>query len=116
MRRVSSGNTTDAGRVRNELFEEGKELEEKEIAFEIARNGLNLKNQEQDIQLRKKFSTSIFVYLICWSGFVALFLTLAALNSLRASDPVLIALITTSLTQVIAIFLIVVNYIFPRPG
>lgn len=90
-------------------------FEGKELDFDI---NLNLTKQEisdriQDRNERKKYAYRTFIFL---SVFTILVLTIVFLAGFKVnfelSDPVLIALITSSLASIVGIFILVMRYLF----
>ncbi|MCD0489943.1 hypothetical protein LPB86_17000 [Pedobacter sp. MC2016-14] len=75
-----------------------------------------LKNLKQDIAMRKEYADRIFQLLAFWLLFTACLVFLVALGKLELTENVLIALLTTSSANVIAIFIYVVKYLFARPS
>lgn len=82
-------------------------LDTKKIEYEI---------RKQDMGERKAYSNKIYCLIASWLIYVGLIIFLEALGSkcgwFKLSDPVMIALITTSTASVIGLFAIVVNYLF----
>jgi len=71
-------------------------------------NNAKIKDYEQDIELRKKFSWATYGLLCVWLLIVAGLLIWSS-----RSDEVLIALISGATIQVIGLYYIVLRYIFP---
>jgi hypothetical protein len=74
--------------------------------------------RKQDMDERKAYSNKIYCLIASWLIYVGLIIFLEALGSkcgwFKLSDPVMIALITTSTASVIGLFAIVVNYLFKK--
>ena len=71
-----------------------------------------LKGLRQDINERKNYASKTFRLLVAWLLFTAVILFLYSIGKIKLSDQVLIALLTTSSANVIAIFIYVVKYLF----
>jgi len=80
--------------------------------------GLRLENQslKQDIDERRKYAHRIFCLISTW--LIAVFVLLAVqgfnLLSFRLSDSVLLAVVGSTTVNVLGIFYIVANYLFPK--
>ena len=90
-----------------------------DIDIEIRRTDLKikqeeLKGQEQDREQRKGFADKIFIMLICFLGATLTIASLTAIENLNfnLSDTVLITLLATTTADIIAIFILVVRYLF----
>ncbi len=74
-----------------------------------------VKDRSQNRDERKKYAFRTFVFLCVFTGLV-LFIIIAAgfsqLIGFNLNDPVLIALITSSLATVVGIFILVMRYLF----
>ena len=76
-----------------------------------------LRQENQNREERKSYANKLYCLTAAWIAFIG-FLTVwnGYRNSLfYMSDKVLIALIGSTTTSVIGIFLIVANYLFPKP-
>lgn len=82
-----------------------KELEEKDES---------LKDHRQDREQRKKFSSSIFIFMCAYMGFSLIIVSLCGLGWMQLKESVLIALLTTTLANVIGVFNFVAKYLFHR--
>lgn len=79
----------------------------------IARKAtLEADNIEQDITLRKTFSSRIFLFMCLWMAFIGVLISIQPLYSSPLSDNVLIALIGGATIKVLGIFFAVVKYLF----
>lgn len=76
-----------------------------------------LKGLAQDIDQRKRYALRLFVVLCVWLAAVLLILFFSGfvLGGFALSDSVLVALLGTTTINVIALFVVVAKYIFPRP-
>ena len=74
-------------------------------------------DQDQDRLERERYAKKIFELLVSWLVLVgiALFVNGSKPNGFDISDQVMLMLLGTSTTGVIGIFLIVANYLFPKP-
>ena len=66
-------------------------------------------------KLRDEYIPKLYWLMIYWLGFVALCVVAVGMKWLFLSDPVLIALITTTTATVLGIFIIVAKWLFPAP-
>ena len=82
------------------------------IKLEIENQGLT-----QNIEERKKYAHRIYCMISVWLGGVFVILLLAGFNflSFRVSDSVLLAVIGSTTVNVLGLFYIVTNYLFPKP-
>lgn len=94
-------------------WEENK-LHFQKLEQELRTLKLGNENFKQDIELRRQHANKVFSFLIGWAIFVACILVMAATPWLRFSNAVLITLLGTTTLQIIGIYLIVANYIFPK--
>lgn len=92
-------------------------VEGKELDFDI---NLNLTRQEisdriQDRNERKKYAYRTFIFLSVFTFLVLTIVFLAGFSTqlnFKLSEPVLIALITSSLASIVGIFILVMRYLF----
>jgi len=90
---------------------------EQELAkLEVRRRELEAKSLEQDIEERKKYANKIFWLICVWLTVVLVIMTVngATRVAFTLSDSVLIALISGVSVNIIALFAIVANYLFPK--
>lgn len=94
-------------------------LEDKELEDEQKK--LTLESQRRDINARTRYVDRVYWLIVFWLIFVAVVIVqdarqpLFSLVRFDVSDPVLIALITTTTINVIGLFIVVLRYLFPRP-
>src|SRR3989442_15955816 len=87
------------------------------IALENAR--LEVTNKRQNISLRKGFGISIFVLGCLWLAFIGVIIFIEGIGeicgrSFSLPQPVLLALIGTTTVNVLGLFYVVTNYLFPK--
>ena len=77
---------------------------------------LELKSLQQDIDERKGYATKIFFLVCVWLATVLLIVAASGCEFIRltVSDTVLVALISGVSVNIIALFAIVANYLFPK--
>ena len=96
-------------------FHSDNNLENQEKEIKNQTLILNNREIEQSIELRYKYSSKIFWFIIWWS--VALFLILILQGSdyenINWNDNIIITLIGTTFIQVLGLMIIVLHYIFP---
>jgi len=81
-------------------------------------NGLELeklKGRKQDRKERKKYALHIFRFIWIWCGGILLIMVAIGLGYLKFDNSVIITLITTTTANILALFVIVANYLFFRP-
>jgi len=100
--------------------EERSKLDEKQIE-EI--RSLRLKNDQLQAEIdkikddnkgRRNFSKNIFTSVVIWMFLVLMTVVCTGFGSLKLSDNVMIALLTTATANVIALLVIVANYLFNK--
>jgi hypothetical protein len=107
------------------LIEDYEKEEEHQYSDLIKRRGLELDNEhkaedlerkKQDRDQRKTFALRIFVLLCAYLLVVGILLALSGFSCIPflLSDTVLITLLGTSCANVIALFAIVIKYLFPH--
>lgn len=74
----------------------------------------NLIAERTMLSQRKIYAFAIFLLSAGWLIFIMVFLWKAGKHSLTVSDPVLIALITTTTINVLGLFYIVARWLFPH--
>ncbi len=84
--------------------------------MESASRREQIKSLAQDTRQRKLFAERIFWLLCAWifGMFAVVILQGFQLDMFRLSDTVLLALIGSSTVNIIGVFLVVVNYLFPK--
>lgn len=87
-------------------------LIEQEVDGKKARN----ESRRNDTELRKGFSNKIFGFLVGWTSFVAVFLTLTGLEILKVESEILLTLLGSTTVSIVGIFMAVANYLFPNKG
>ena len=75
---------------------------------------LRAKSLEQDIQHRKVYAARIFWFVALWVLSLMLLLLAQGLDLLVLSDKVLMTLIGGTTANVLGLFAIVANYLFPK--
>jgi fatty acid desaturase len=88
-----------------------------EVELESAR--LENQNKRQNINFRKGFSIAIFVLGCLWLAFIALVIIFQGFGKFRGgsfnlSQGVMLALIGTTTVNVLGLFYVVTNYLFPK--
>jgi hypothetical protein len=85
---------------------------------DLDREAKRLENEHarQHLELRKTFSSRIYILMCVYLGFVALIVLACAGNKcpLKLSDKVLITLLTTTTASVLGLFTIVTRNLFPN--
>lgn len=91
-----------------------------EEAFGRSRQEVELEGLRQDLRERKDYARRIFILICCWlGGMFALLLIQGFLSPpgwFGLSEGVLLAAIGGTTLNVLGIFIIVVNYLFPKRG
>ena len=92
----------------------GASIDEERKIVELDLRREELASNKQDRDERKRFATKIFWMMTCFLFIVLLSVFLHAIPRVpfNLSDPVLIALLTTSSAEVIGVFLVVARYLF----
>jgi len=101
----------------SELADEHYRIEELEYQSkeeDVKKKRLESKSLEQDVFQRGCFSWIILISVGLWIVAVFAVLISAGLGELEFETNVLITLLTTSTINVIALLIIVVNYLFPK--
>lgn len=80
--------------------------------LEIARLQEELTGLKQDREQRKIFSYSLFGFMCVYMATALVITILSGSSSLHLSDTVLVALLTTTLADVIGVFAFVAKYLF----
>lgn len=83
-------------------------------AYETERRRAELDSYKQDTDERKAFAKKIFTLICVWLAGVFLLLLGQGFLLIKLSDNVLITAITGTTLNVIGIFLVVTNYLFPK--
>lgn len=96
---------------------DAKALEE-ENAYAQAEQELKLEGIRQDLRERKDYAKRIFFLICCWLGGMFVLLVLQGIlgpwKFFELSDAVIMAAIGGTTVNVLGIFIIVVNYLFPK--
>jgi len=87
------------------------------ITLENAR--LEITNKRQDIKLRKGFGIAIFVLACIWLLFIGFVILIQGFGgicgySFSLGQGVILALVGTTTVNVLGLFYVVTNYLFPR--
>lgn len=95
---------------------EVRALEQEAKLCELERQRMLLKGATQDVAERKLYANRVFLLVVWWLIAVLAFVFLSATGrsseAFYVSDPVLIALITTSTGSVLGLFFLVMKYLF----
>ena len=76
---------------------------------------LSEKDKEQDIDMRREYADKTYLFVCIYMCFVFFLIFLACSPStFQMSDTVLITLLGTTTINVIGLFAIVMNYLFPK--
>jgi len=86
------------------------EVKDYEEAFELAK----LKSFQDDIKARKLYAGLIYTLVVLWLGFILWIVIATGSGWYKLSDTVLVALITTTTLNVLGLFLVVTQYLFPK--
>ena len=81
-------------------------------SIEVAQLQEELDGKKQDRIQRKEYASKIYILLCCYLGAVLVLLYLTGFKMTELDEAVLIALITTTTTNVIGIFYFVAKYLF----
>lgn len=113
----SEGETDDSPISEEEKREIGaSSLEESEKLAAILKN----RDKDADIWLKKLYGYGILIVLGLWELFVmkviCVQLNPGDLEVKPYSDPVLIALLTSATANILALPMIILNYLFPKKG
>lgn len=96
----------DKEEARNELKEERDKLK-----FDLEQQKFN---ERYDLhELRRTYTPYLFYMTVAWLVFVAILVSLSAAGFSKLTDPVLIALITTTTANVVGLFVIAARWLFP---
>lgn len=74
-----------------------------------------LKSRKQDRKERKKYAKHIFNFIWVWCGAILIIMVGIGIGWLKFETSVIITLITTTTANILALFVIVANYLFYRP-
>jgi hypothetical protein len=101
---------------------EGRELDNEE-RIELARKRQALQHEIEDQEQRRSYARKLFQLTVGWFAGIAVLLLLQGFNGIpltpitfKLADSILLALISSTTVNVIAVFVIVVNYLFPKRG
>ncbi len=90
-------------------------------SLEDEQKKIDLESQKRDLDARTRYVDRVYWLIVYWLVFVAVVIVqdarrpLVSLIRFDVSDPVLIALITTTTINVIGLFIVVLRYLFARP-
>lgn len=91
---------------------------EEERAFEFEKREIEVEGLKQDLIERKNYARRIFTLICFWLGGMVLLLLLQGFLSVwgifTLSESVILAAIGGTTVNVLGIFIIVVNYLFPK--
>lgn len=82
--------------------------------LEIERLKTELNSLKDDITARKVYAGLIYLLVIMWLGFILWIVVATGSGWYKLSDTVLVALITTTTLNVLGLFLVVTQYLFPK--
>lgn len=99
-----------------------KEAEKKyaldQLAYNKKRNNLELQSLQQDIEERRKYAHRIFNLVSLWLWIVALVILLHGFGNnhglFKLSDSILVTIVGGTTINVLGLFAIVANYLFPK--
>ncbi len=94
-----------------------KDTQKEDDDLERQKKKAVVRSLEQDIKARGKYAGRIFCLICTWLGSIFLLLVLQGFKTclgFHLSDKVLIAVITGTTINVLGLFAIVANYLFPR--
>ena len=76
----------------------------------------DIEDRRQDRSERKKYANQTFVFVSIFTGLMMMIIVFTGFSfwGFKLSDSILITLITSSLTTVIGIFILVVQYLFKK--
>lgn len=86
-----------------------------EIDRESSLTKQEILDRNQDREERKKYAFRTFIFLSVFTGLILSIIILAGFSKITSFDlkePVLIALITSSLASIVGIFILVMRYLF----
>ena len=97
------------------------------LDYQATINRLDIKSRSVDLNLREEFARKIFNTMAVWLFSVIVILILSGIESIsiikwnldfrfKLNDSVLIAMLTSTSVQVIALVAIILNYLFPKNG
>lgn len=92
----------------------GAERSEYDQAHLRARQELELQGLQEDLENRKRYAGRIFYLLAAWIAAIFALVVADGVGWIEVSDAVLIALISGTTLNVIALFAIVARYLFPK--
>ena len=95
---------------------EQKALEKEKAKYYRKSHKAHLKNFKQDMRMRREYADRIYNMLAFWLMFTGGTVFMVALNKLSLTENIIIALLTTSSANVIAIFIYVVKYLYAEPA
>lgn len=110
-------NNTNNNILANFTAQVNETIDEDSKKLENETKKLHNREIEQSIELREKYSSKIFWFIIWWS--IGLFLILIlqgssyAYEKINWNDNIIITLIGTTFIQVLGLMIIVLHYIFP---
>jgi hypothetical protein len=92
------------------------EIERLELRLEEIRQG---QATAKDVHfIRKAYVLKLFILICCWLGVTAMLLILAGLGAwgFNLSEKVLIALVTSTVPNVLGLFYVVAKWLYPAPA
>jgi len=107
--------------VENPTSEDPEAIKEGKF-YERGRLEAELRGIHQDLDERKKYAKSIFILICCWLAAMFIILLLQGFGAapvfghyaFRLTDAVVLAAIGSTTVNVLGIFIIVINYLFPK--
>ena len=101
---------------KSNVFEKVVESEDKQTGYQSKKmQKLSEKDKEQDIDMRREYADKTYLFVCVYMCFVFLIIFLACSpSSFQMSDGVLMTLLGTTTVNVIGLFAIVMNYLFPK--
>ena len=85
-----------------------------EDSYDKAAKEIKLASDRQDMEERKRYAGKIFGLVAVWLVFIAIVMISVGLSFLKFSENVVLALIGSTTLNVLVLFYIVANYLFPK--
>jgi len=98
----------------SEKQEENQELTARE-RLELAEKAQDIKDRKQDRGEREKYASRVYWLIVCWLiALAGILLLQGSENSFSLRENVVLALIGGTTANVLGIFIVVINYLFPK--
>lgn len=111
---ASDGGLKEEASTDSSLSLDGSDLDRALKAREVQEKDEAIKDQRQDREQRKVFSSRIFVFMCAYMGVAIIIVFLCGCRFMTLDDSVLITLLTTTLANVIGVFNFVAKYLFHK--